>query len=262
MQSVSTGLDGALWANRVSYFGSVLLPLCMMMIIMNVCKVNYQKWCIVMLTVISAIVFLIAASGGYSTLYYADVDVVFIDGAAKLVKEYGPLHNLYYIYLFGYMAAMAAVIIYSLGKRRNLHQKHALLLLCVVFGNIVVWFVEQLISMEFEFLSISYVVTELFMLGLYCILQEYGLTDGELGVYRQEVLTEGILIERYPLMAHLTDREWEVVWLILQGEKRKEIAERLNVTEHTIKKHTSHIFAKLEIGSREEMYRKLGIKRN
>lgn len=58
----------------------------------------------------------------------------------------------------------------------------------------------------------------------------------------------------------LTDREWEVVIPMLQDKKRKDIAEELSVTEHTIKKHTAHIFAKLEVTNRNELHEKLGIK--
>lgn len=44
--------------------------------------------------------------------------------------------------------------------------------------------------------------------------------------------------------------------LIMDNKKRKDIAEELGITENTVKKHTSHIFAKLGVSSRKELFAK------
>ena len=41
-----------------------------------------------------------------------------------------------------------------------------------VFVNLCVWMIGQFVHIEFEFLSVSYVITEFFMLCLYIIIQE------------------------------------------------------------------------------------------
>ncbi len=56
---------------------------------------------------------------------------------------------------------------------------------------------------------------------------------------------------RYP-MFELTAREHEVVRLIAQGLSNREISERLNVSDKTVKNHVSHIFSKLNIGTRSQ----------
>lgn len=106
MQAVSSTLKSALFANRVSYLGSVCLPLFMLLIILNVCRIKYSRKTIGVLSAISGIIFIIAASPGYLDVYYKSVSIKFIGGAARLVKEYGPLHQVYYIYLFAYFGAM------------------------------------------------------------------------------------------------------------------------------------------------------------
>lgn len=265
--SLSSTLGEAMLANRFAYLGSVFLPLCMLMIIMNVCKVGYPKWLTYVLFGISAIVFVIAASQGYTDWYYADVNITFIDGAAKLVKEYGPLHNLYYIYLLVYLLIMAGIIVFAFLKKHVFNWKLAALLLCATFGNIMIWLVEQLIRGDFEFLSISYIVTELFLLFLYGLLQDHDIIN-DLGINQRvfdlmqddDHINLDKLIEMNPILKELTARELEVLIPILQDKKRKEIAEELSVTEHTIKKHTAHIFSKLEVSSRRELHEKLNIK--
>jgi two-component system, NarL family, response regulator YdfI len=48
----------------------------------------------------------------------------------------------------------------------------------------------------------------------------------------------------------LTDREVEVLAAVAQGERSKEIAYRLGITERTVKAHLSNMYAKLGVDSR------------
>jgi len=48
----------------------------------------------------------------------------------------------------------------------------------------------------------------------------------------------------------LTERECTVLAAVARGERNKEIALQLRVTEHTIKAHLSSIYTKLEVDSR------------
>lgn len=55
---------------------------------------------------------------------------------------------------------------------------------------------------------------------------------------------------RTPAAATLTEREVEVLEGIVRGERNKEIAARLGLTEPTVKTHLASIFAKLNVDSR------------
>lgn len=57
------------------------------------------------------------------------------------------------------------------------------------------------------------------------------------------------------LEADLTDREIEIALMILDDLTNKEIADRLSVTESTVKKHTSNIYKKLHVTSRHQFKR-------
>lgn len=260
--AASRSLESALMANRLAYMGSVFLPLCMLMITLNVCRVKYPKWIKYVLLSVSVIVFLVAASGGITDWYYEVVSLTFVNGAGTLVKEYGPLHLLYYVYLFTYFLSMGTVIIAAWLKNKPFNMKHAFLMLALVFGNILIWLAEQGIDSQFECLSVSYIITEVFLLMLYGIIEDYDLLHG-VALNTAESLTymnTEQMMTRYPELSILTSRELEVVVPLLQDKKRKEIAEELSVTEHTIKKHTAHIFAKFEVANRKELHEKLGIK--
>jgi DNA-binding NarL/FixJ family response regulator len=58
-----------------------------------------------------------------------------------------------------------------------------------------------------------------------------------------------------PLIEPLTARETEVLQLIGQGLANKMIADRLHISEHTVKFHVSAIYAKLSVASRTEAVR-------
>lgn len=52
--------------------------------------------------------------------------------------------------------------------------------------------------------------------------------------------------------AHVTEREVAVLQLLARGESNKEIAAKLNISEHTVKSHVANILAKLEARDRTE----------
>ena len=170
--AVSGNLSEALLANRISYLGSVFLPFSMLMIILNACKLECGSWLPGLLLVIAFGVFVVAASPGYLDIYYSEVTFERINGTSVLHKVYGPWHSLYLFYLAAYFSSMLAVAGYATAKKHLYSAVHALILVCAVFVNIAVWLLEQLAHINFEFLSVSYIITELFLLGVSLLLQE------------------------------------------------------------------------------------------
>ena len=65
------------------------------------------------------------------------------------------------------------------------------------------------------------------------------------------------LLAAWPEAESLTGREMEVLNYILDNVKRRDIAERMFVSENTVKKHTSHIFSKLGVSSRSELFSRI-----
>lgn len=169
MLSISKTLEGALMANSLAYLGSAALQPAMLLTVMDMCKVRpkREKLFIAALLIIGAAVFVLASSGGISTLYYEEVSLTFVNGISMLQKEYGPLHFLYTVYVVVYFIAMSAVILVSSVKKRIAEPKHAVFLLATVLLNILVWIAEKFVDEEFEFLSVSYVATEMLIFIIY-----------------------------------------------------------------------------------------------
>ena len=53
--------------------------------------------------------------------------------------------------------------------------------------------------------------------------------------------------------AQLSQREREIIVLIAQGYKNKEIAEKMFITEQTVKNHLHNVFDKLGVSDRLEL---------
>lgn len=69
-----------------------------------------------------------------------------------------------------------------------------------------------------------------------------------------EVLSDWARIAEEPTgAAALTSREMEIVSAIRSGSSNREIAQKLSISEETVKRHLSNIFAKLGVSSRLEL---------
>lgn len=137
----------------------------------------------------------------------------------------------------------------------------------VVCGNILVWLIEKFITWEFEFLSVTYIISELVFLFLYWMMQDY-VHVNDIPTYtpaQQERLAveitalsmEGKLGKVLTFVKEgepLTVREREILELILGNKKRKEIANELHLSENTVKTYTRTLYAKLDVTCREELY--------
>ncbi|MBQ8326539.1 MAG: hypothetical protein IJX86_05660 [Lachnospiraceae bacterium] len=259
--SVSKNLQQALMGNRLAYLGCAFLPLFMLFAVMKVCKADCSKKVMFLLGFVTLCMVIITATQGITDLYYKEVSVEFVHGTAKLIKVYGPLHTVYYCYLFIYFALMFGIGGVSIARKKIDSGKHAILLLMVVFLNILIWLVEQIISWEFEFLAVSYIVSELLLVVLYGMMQDYENLKQQSMLIGRHGLGHQWDVERikkaWPEAEYLSARETEVLAKILEDKKRKEIAEELFISENTVKKHTSSIFTKLGVSSRTELFEKM-----
>lgn len=197
MTAISKDLSDALNSNRIAYLGSVFLPFFLLMMVLRFCEVKRRKGVTLALAVLGFVMLAITTSPGILPIYYSSVDIELVNGATKLVREYGPLHLLYYVYLIGYMLSMIGVALYSIAKRKIKSRTHTILLLCAVFCNIIIWLVEQFLPRGFEWLSVSYIITECLMLVIYRSMQNQGLMDSK---ERTQTYTINVLLTVFLLL--------------------------------------------------------------
>lgn len=258
----------ALFANKIAYLGQVFVPLCMFMIVSKLCGYLYPKWvpCI-LIGLATALFAVICTTGTNLDWYYTDTSIETVAGATVLHKKYGVLHPLNLIYVILYFIAMITVLIISLKTRKCASQKHALITMAVVMGNVAIWCIQKVIPWDFELLSIIYLMSALAFLAVWCMLQDY--------VHKRD-LPKFTVAEQRQLGIRITDmsmeekiakvllfvkeedplafREREILEMILENKKRKDIAAELHLSENTVKTYTRSLYSKLGVTCREELY--------
>ncbi|MBP3493932.1 MAG: hypothetical protein J6J83_04905 [Oscillospiraceae bacterium] len=258
--AMSTALEMALMANRIAYLGSVFLPLTMLMIILRATKTAYPKWLVWLLSAVSGVVLFVAASPGYLDIYYKDVTFAVVNGVGTLEKVYGPWHSLYLFYLLGYFVAMIAVIFRAHAKKQVESATHAVILLMAVLVNICVWLIEQLVRIDFEMLSVSYIITELFLLGVNTVMAENARLKAQLGAVSAEQPAADGAVDEAKLTAftegleELTPTEQMIYELYIAHTATKDVLLALNIKENTLKYHNKNLYSKLGVSSRKELW--------
>ena len=271
--AISKELAEALLANRLSYLGSVFLPLSMYMIIINATHIRYPKWMPGVLLGVAVVMFLIAASPGYLPIYYKNVSFEIVDGVGMLVKEYGPLHGLYLIYLLGYFGAMIATIVHATVKDKIDSLAYAAIIAVAVFVNLGVWMIEQLVYIEFEILSISYIISECFLLVLNILMAEAEKQKNRIPQQSAEEPSEekapAVVLETVCESEHndetesvalfltgiekLTPKERELYECYIAGMTTDVIMEKLTIKGNTLKFHSKNLYGKLGVKSRKQL---------
>ena len=265
--SSAKSLEIAMLGNDVAYLGSVFLSMCMFLTIVRLCGFKITKAHVITCISLGTVMFLIVALTDVIPWYYTSVSLEMVNGSAKLVKEYGPLHPVYTVYLIGYFAAMIGTIIHSAKAKKMGDTKFAGFIAGIVCSNIIVWLFEKFVSWDYEFLSLTYIASEIMLLLVYWMMQDYvhksdltkfaSAQEERLGV---DVATMPIDVKIGKVLLFvkngetLAPREREILELILDNKKRREIAECICLSENTVKTYTRTLYAKLGISSREELF--------
>ena len=142
-------------------------------------------------------------------------------------------------------------------------------LACVVLLNIGVWAVEQVIDVDFEFLSVSYIVAEVMLLLIYGMLRDYGIVQPGGALLSVQMLSQ---LQAKPAPAGqlpsgmedmfrtfsekvrtLSPAERRILNYYIDGHETADIPDLAFISIHTVKKHNRSIYQKLEVSSRDEL---------
>ena len=135
-----------------------------------------------------------------------------------------------------------------------------------VFVNIGVWFIEQISSIDFEFLSVSYIITELFLCGVHMVMnenqrlrelvqqKEEALRATSTDDSRSDRVVSSEMMEYFAQgLDTLTSQERHIYEAYLSGTPTKDIMIELNIKENTLKFHNKNLYSKLGVSSRKRL---------
>ena len=265
--AISPTVEMALVANKIAYFGQAFVPLCMFNMILRLCGYRMRGWLLGILIFMAVLMFGVVMTTGHLDWYYTSASIEKVAGATVLKKTYGFLHFTNLIYVVAYYVIMLTSLILSFIRHKGASQKHAIIMLTIVLGNIVMWCVGKVIRWDFELLSVTYVMSAGAFLGVWLMLQDYvhkrdiskftaaeqkRLAVGITALSMEEKLTKVLLVVKEA--ESLGIREREILELILNNKRRKDIANDLHLSENTVKTYTRSLYSKLGVSCREELY--------
>lgn len=105
------------------------------------------------------------------------------------------------------------------------------------------------VTLDYRNLSFDLIKLILSVVAIKKIFSSFDSTDSKLNIDEQVKL----LTEEY----ELTNRQEEIVKLIVKGHSNKDIAELLFITEGTVKTHIHNIFKKVDISNRNQLLTKI-----
>ena len=162
--SLSKDVKEALLGTRLTYLGAVFLCFFMFMTIAELCDIHIPKMLVWAMMFANTLMLLIVLSMGYSTQYYIKADLQKIDGNVIMVKEYGPMHGLYLLFLLAYVVGMFLLVSKGIRNKQRVSYKYSYLLLIMVVSNVAVYVLRTFMQTRYEFITYSYIFSELILL--------------------------------------------------------------------------------------------------
>jgi len=170
--ALSQNVREALIIYKFLYIGGCYLPLAGLFLIFSICKIEPPKWVRFIMLAFTTCIYMLVLSAGYSPLFYKSVDIEFENGVTVLVKEYGPLHRLFYLEIGIFLIITIIVLAYGWIKKPSVSRKILAIAAFMQVFSIFSFFLGRLITKDVEWMALADLVDEI---GFLIIMNSIGL---------------------------------------------------------------------------------------
>ena len=175
--ALSRNVREALIIYKFLYIGGCFLPLTGLLLVFSICKIEPPKWARFIMLAFTTCIYMLVLSAGYSPLFYKSVDIEYENGVAVLVKEYGPLHILFYVEIGVFLIITLIVLIYGWIKKPNVSRKNLMIAAFMQVFSIFAFFVGRLINKDIEWMALADLVDEIGFLVIMNSISLYRVDD-------------------------------------------------------------------------------------
>lgn len=175
--SVSDTMNSALVGQSMVYLGGVFTPILVLFSTMKLCKMKIPTALWSVLVTIAGVVMFFVFTVDKTKLYYKSLTLGKANGMTILIKERGPMHNLYMILLFGCVILTLGVSIYSIFKKKNVSYRTITFLLVGEVVASVCYLIERICGLDFELVPFAYILDEFIFIGLVRKISRYEITE-------------------------------------------------------------------------------------
>ncbi len=175
--ATSENVREALLAMKITYAGISFLPPLFMFIVLDVCNIKAPAWIRVCSSLIGIIVFTAAMTIGSNELYYKNPRLEFVLDGAVLLKEYGSLHFLFPVLLYGFVASQIGIIIFAFIKKKNMSYRNVIILIVAELATALIYAVGRILPTPVLLQPLAFVIDDIAMLYIAHRVQLYHISD-------------------------------------------------------------------------------------
>ena len=194
--AVSDNLISSLISQKIVYLGGCFLPFFITMCVFNLCEINISRLFRLFLYSIVAVIYAVILTIGYNTLYYKSVTYVEGSTFGNLVKEYGPLHYIFYVNLFVYLLLGLIVIIYCLIKKNQISNKILIMLSLPEILSFIGFFLNSILGRKIDIMPVMYVLAQIVYLFIIRRMSLYNVIENVIETMAQSGETGFISIDK------------------------------------------------------------------
>ena len=164
LQTSAVHLGQAITGIKLAYQGALFLLLFMMFAIFNLCNLKQSKLVNSIFFFLSWLIYIPVLTIGSKPLFYKSISLEFVNGKPVILREYGPFHTVFYLFIATYFLISTGVIIYSLIKKKDSSKKILLTLLFCEFSGVFLYLFHHVSPIKLDFSPLSYLISEAILL--------------------------------------------------------------------------------------------------
>lgn len=131
----------AVQAVKMSYVGKAFIPFCMLLFVMEYCKVKLPNLVKTMLSMMHFVVLFLVLTCEHNKLYYTDIRFEYSGLFPHLVKGHGVVYNFYNCMVAGYLLLMIVVCTYRYLHAKNDMERRKIVGLLIIPAVMLIGFV-------------------------------------------------------------------------------------------------------------------------
>ena len=175
-------LETALTATKLTYVGGCFLQMFLFMGVLSLCNFKIRAWVRAALMTLSLVMFAFTLTIGYNELFYKSAELAQQDGVSYLIKHYGPMHTVFYIYMIGIMVASIIALIICAVRHPEVSLRNLLVLITVDVISVLAFFggrlVGKMTGTKIDVMPAFYLIAEIAFIVLHQRLRLYSISAG------------------------------------------------------------------------------------
>lgn len=175
--AVSKGLEAAILANNLIYFGGVMATTLTLLLICKMCRYVMPRYLVATLLGIDMVIIACVMSVGHSDIYYAGQSITQRNGITILEKVYGPFHLLFPLFLVLCDLACIALIFFSFTRKAKVSYRTVIFLAIGVVVNCLCYFGGRLFGIDLELTALGEDITMMLIVNRIMYLARYNVSS-------------------------------------------------------------------------------------